>query len=73
MNSEHIRNLVDMILDADQEGEYTIEGLSDAILKNTGEYYSRQQIYDSIKDLNYEHHKYFRDVSTVTYYYQRLR
>ena len=52
---------------------YSIEGLSDAILKDTGEYYSHQQIYGSIKDLDYEFHKYSRDTSTIPYYYQRLR
>ena len=36
--NEHIRNLVDMILDTDPDYEYSIEGLSDAILKDTGEY-----------------------------------
>ena len=71
--NEHIRNLVDMILDKDPDYEYSIEGLSDAILKDTGEYYSRQQIYGSIKDLDYEFHKYSRDTSTFPYYYQRLR
>lgn len=73
VSSEHIRELVDMILDSNPDQEFTVEGLSDAILERVGEYYSARQIYDSIKALDYEFHKYTRDVSTMPYYYQRLR
>lgn len=73
VSSEHIRELVDMILDSNPDQEFTVEGLSDAILESVGEYYSTRQIYDSIKALDYEFHKYTRDVSTMPYHYQRLR
>ena len=73
VSSAHIWDLVDMILDSNPDKEFTVEGLSDAILESVGEYYSTRQIYDSIKALDYEFHKYTRDVSTIPYHYQRLR
>lgn len=70
---ERIRHLVDRVLDANINVEYSVKELSDQIFIGTGSYYSAQQIYDSIKELHYDDHSYVRTVSSFPYTYQRLR
>ncbi len=69
---ESIRELVDQVFDINIGLAYTTEELSDEILDLFEVYFSSNQIYNSIKDLDYENHKYTRDVSTRPYRYEKL-
>lgn len=42
---ENIRILVDMVFDTNPNVVFTTEGLSNEILRITGEYYSSKQVY----------------------------
>ena len=49
--SEYIRILVDNVFDDNLNYRFTIRGLSDEILKMTGEYFSYTQIYEALQPL----------------------
>ena len=70
--SENIRILVDMVFDANPNVVFTTEGLSNEILRITGEYYSSKQVYHSIKDLSYGNHAYTRDCNSKPYFYEKM-
>ncbi len=69
---ENIRILVDMVFDANQNVVFTTEGLSNEILRITGEYYYSKQVYHSIKDLSYGNHEYTRDCNSKPYFYEKM-
>ena len=70
---ENIRRLVDQVLDSNIMKEYSTDELSIEICLNTVQYYSPRQIYDSIKDMDYDRHKYVKTVTSTSYTYQRMR
>ena len=70
--SENIRILIDMVFDANPNVVFTTEGLSNEILKMTGEYYTSKQVYRSIKDLSYGNHEYTRDCNSKPYFYEKM-
>ncbi len=70
---ENIRRLVDQVLDSNIKKGYSTDELSIEIYVNTEQYYSTRQIYESIKDMDYDGHKYVKTVTSTPYTYQRMR
>ena len=70
---ENIRRHVDQVLNSNIMKGYSTDELSIEICVNTGQYYSPQQIYDSIKDMDYDEHKYVRTITSTPYTYQLMR